>query len=230
MMGKDHALGGAAAWLVPCALLAPSAPVVVLGTGLAVAGSLAPDVDHRRADAARFARLAGSAVCVAAVVVVVLVAGPKDRAARAAAAGGVLLALLPWAVRPRCGRGYRGWPHSLIGLAVASGLAFVPCLVTGWPVWAGAAVMAGWCSHLVLDAMTREGLPLAWTPLGRGPRFGWLPAGWSIITGGKRRRSRRRRTLAEWYAAEGERVLVRPALALIVAASAAWIVMGGGHG
>jgi len=67
MMGTTHAMGAAAVWLAGCAVLGPPAPTVIAaGAGLAVAGGLAPDIDHRNAGAAKVARMAGLALVGAA--------------------------------------------------------------------------------------------------------------------------------------------------------------------
>lgn len=128
-----------------------------------------------------------------------------------------------WLTRPRCG-GFRGPLHSEIGLAVVLCAAWLPVPAGWWPGWVALAVTAGWCSHLFLDAWTKEGL--RW----RGPlsgRYGWLLRRHSLTTGvRKRKRGRRgRRRFGRWVAEEGERVMVRPVL-VVAAGAAAWIVMG----
>ena len=135
---------------------------------------------------------------------------------------GPLTGLLSWCVRPRCGR-YRGVIHSWWGvLAVALG-SFVPCVFTGWPWWAGTAIMTGWVSHLALDAGTAEGLPLCWPDR---TRWGWLPKRYSIITGGKRKRRGSRRRFAE----VAELWVVQPVLLAVIAVAAFAIVAGVRHG
>ncbi len=223
MMGETHMLGGVAAWAGICALAQPTPGVVVAGAGLAVAGGLAPDIDHRRADAAQIARGAGWAA-VAAGGLLALAAtsvSPWHRYWPAIVAAGLLVASLPWVTRPRCGGHFRGPVHSMWGLAAAIALALGPAAFGLWPGWAGVAVIAGWCSHLVLDAMTKEGIPLAWNLLtgDPGPRFAFLPRDASMTTGGKRRgRKWRRRSGPEYW-------LVQPAL-ICIAVVAAFATLG----
>jgi len=186
MMGKTHMLGGAAGWLGGCALAAPSATVVVAGTALAVGGALAPDIDHRSADAARALRTVGT-VTVAAGFAGAALLGVTGLGWPLFIAAGLLLAMLPWAVRPHHGGGFRGVVHSEWGLAAWALLAFAPCLfTTAWPPWAAVALLAGWVSHLVLDAMTREGLPVPYNRA-RTHRLGWVSAASSMTTKGRAR-------------------------------------------
>jgi membrane-bound metal-dependent hydrolase YbcI (DUF457 family) len=216
MMGRTHLMGGAAAWLAGCAVAGASPTIVGTGTAVALAGSLAPDVDHRSAEAAQFCRLAGSAVA-AAGAAGLLLANPGPQWALLAAAG-VLLALLPWATRPH-GGGFRGWVHSLWGAAACALLAFVPVAV-GWvPLWAGLAFTAGWASHLILDAMTAEGLRLFWPSQ---VRYGWFPKAASMRTGGRRPGHRGKGRVGREY------VLVQPPLMAIIAV-AGWAVVTGVH-
>jgi membrane-bound metal-dependent hydrolase YbcI (DUF457 family) len=212
-MGTTHAEGGAAAWLVLVALTRQPPLVAVEGAGLAVAGALAVDIDHRSSDAARFARLAG--------LVLAGVAGWAVLAHRlpvGVLAVPALIGALPWLTRPHTGR-FRGVVHSVWGLAFCVAAALGPAWAGLWPWWAGLAVVTGWVSHLVLDAMTKEGLPLAWPSR---DRWGWLPKAYSMTTGGKRvpgRRKRGWRTGPEFW-------LVQPALAVLAVGSAVLIVMG----
>jgi len=221
MMGHTHMMGGAAGWLGLCALVQPSPKVVVAGTGLAVAGALAPDIDHRSADAAQFLRLAGT-VLVGLGFAGAALLGWATGGWPLFVAAGLLLAVLPWAVRPRHGGGFRGIIHSEWGLGAWALLAFIPCLITAaWPVWAAAALVTGWVTHLVLDAMTREGLPVPYNRA-RTHRLGFVAAASSMTTHGKARGWRkhpiraRLRSGPEYWA-------VQPALcaAIIVAALAA---------
>jgi len=66
--------------------------------------------------------------------------------------------------------GHRGPLHSLPGLA-AFGLACALPLARQWGGEYGAAVLLGYGSHLLLDAMTRHGVPL-WPARGRDGRWG----------------------------------------------------------
>jgi hypothetical protein len=216
-MGTTHMLGGAAAWLGVCAFTTPAPFVTAAGAGLALAGALAPDVDHRKSDAADFARSAGMAVVLFAAVTLSTAAPARGQPVLLAGAG-VALACLPRMTRPHAGHGFRGVVHSLWGLAAMVMLATVPVALTAWPWWAGLAIVTGWCSHLVLDAFTIEGLPLAW-PVRR--RFGWLNEAHSVRTGGKRaRRGDRRHTGREY-------TLVQPLLTIMLVMAAAGCVIGG---
>lgn len=225
MMGPTHMLGGAAAWLAGCAVMGPPPGVTVIGGAVAVAGALAPDIDHERAEAAQWCRLAGSAIAAAGVAALML--GPSGSRGVVLLGGGAALGLLPWAVRPRRG-GFRGIVHSRWGLAgclVLAGLA----VAAGVPWWAGAAFTAGWCSHLALDALTREGLRLDWPSQ---VRYGWLPKSMSMRTGGRKPgtgrkrkgkwRRRRRQPVGREY------VFVQPVL-VAVCLGAGWLALVGGH-
>jgi len=210
MMGETHAMGGVAAWAGVCAVVQPPATVVLAGGGLALAGGLAPDIDHRKADAAQIVRGAGwSLVAVGALLALAATAAtPWHRYWPFIAAAGMGLAALPWVVRPRCGGHFRGVVHSRWGLLAATALALAPALAGLWPLWAGGAVLMGWLSHLALDALTKEGLPFAWklTTGDPGPRYGLLPRAQSMTTGGRRRGKRwRRRSGPEYW-------LVQPVL------------------
>lgn len=55
--------------------------------------------------------------------------------------------------------GHRGPTHSLLGLALAAGLAAPLAL---WQFWAWLGVVLGYSSHLLLDMATLEGVPLLW--------------------------------------------------------------------
>jgi hypothetical protein len=223
-MGDTHLMGGAAAWLAGCAATHPAPLVTTLGLGLALAGSLAVDIDHERADAAQFARLGGTAGVAAAAVLAVT--SPHSRTWLMLGGAGLVVAMVPWLVRPH-GGGFRGVIHSQFGLGFAVAASFLPCF-WGWPAWAGAAIMTGWVSHLVLDGLTKEGLPLRWVPgepRYAQERYGWLPRSQSMTTGGPRpgrRKGRKRRRKAGL-----EYKLVQPALAVFIAAAGALILTGG---
>ena len=233
-MGETHLEGAVVSWLGACAgasLVAsePSPRVVIAGMALAGIGGLAVDTDHRRSEAAQFLRMAGVAVLtIAGLGLVSQAVTHAPNYWPLLAAGGLLLAWLPALTRPHDG-GYRGVLHSVWGLLAAGALSFAPLLfVGGWPVWASAALMCGWCSHLVLDAMTKEGLPLAWAPGNPGPRFGWLPARYSMTTGGKRPRKGQGRRKGHSRAGMEYR-LVQPVLA-VAGIFAVWVLVIGGGG
>jgi len=224
-MAPTHALGAVTAWLAGVAVAGqftePLVPgTIVLGAGLAVVGGLAVDVDHERADAAQFARLAGLGVLTAAAVIGVSERG-KPGAWELLAAAGMVLGLLPWVTRPH-GGGYRGVVHSKWGLIFAALASFVPCLTGAWPVWAGAATMTGWVSHLALDALTKEGLRLNWPDQ---TRWGWLPKTQSMATGGPRRRRGKGRKGRRRVGLEYK--LVQPVLCGCAAGSLVLILIGG---
>lgn len=73
--------------------------------------------------------------------------------------------------------GHRGFTHTLPALAL---LGLIVALIA--PAVVFAAVMAGYASHLLLDAFTRSGVPLAW-PLTRRP-VRLLPRPLQVRTGG----------------------------------------------
>lgn len=215
-MARTHAMGGAAAWLGCCAVTGPLPAITTLGLGLAAVGALAPDIDHSRAEAAQFCRKAG---------LLAFVGGLGGAAAERAhpgpwlalAAGGVLMGLLPWLTRPH-GGGYRGAVHSLWGVAAVAVLGALAWGVAHVPVWAVTAFAAGWVSHLVLDAMTREGLRLCWPSQ---VRWGWFPKAASMRTGGRKPGHRGRGPVGLEY------VIVQPALVVVIAAAGLVAVMGG---
>jgi hypothetical protein len=221
MMGTTHAMGAAAVWLAGCAVLGPPAPTVIAaGAGLAVAGGLAPDIDHRNAGAAKVARMAGLALVGAAGFAALTATSHHDW--RLWAIIGAVVGLAPWLLRPR-GGGFRGCVHSRLGLVVCLAAAWLPLVFwsSWWPWWAALAVSLGWVSHLALDALTKEGLPWAWEPGRRGPRFGWLPKAESMRTGGKRKRGKGRRGRVGL-----EYRLVQPVL-VVALAGLGWLLIGG---
>lgn len=230
-MGHTHMLGGAAAWLAVCAVAKAAPLAVVDGTGLAVCGGLAVDIDHTRSDAAQFARAAGGLILLGgglALLVTRATAGAPGLARYwpLLLAGGAVLASLSWMVRPRCGK-HRGIVHSKWGVGFAVLFSFGPCVFTPWPLWAACAVLTGWLSHLVLDAWSKEGLPLNWPDMSR---WGWLPRDWSMTTGGtakrKGRNVRGKRRRRRWIESGAEYTVMQPALA-VVAVAALWMIVRG---
>lgn len=83
--------------------------------------------------------------------------------------------------------GHRGPLHSLPGLAAFGLVAALP-LGLRWGGVYGIAALLGYGSHLLLDAMTRHGVPL-WPARGRDGRLGFrrrshlLPPAWRFVTG-----------------------------------------------
>jgi hypothetical protein len=193
-----------------------------------VAGSLAPDVDHAKAHAAKFARTAGSLAALAGVLGIALLAPAPGFPLLVAVGLGV--AVLPWLTRPRNGH-FRGVVHSVWGWCAIVAVTFIPTALfpAHWPPWAAFAVLLGWASHLALDALTVEGLPLAWPS---PARYAFLPKAQSISTGGKRPsrvRSRKGRARKQWLArrkAGAEYWLVQPALTLAILGCAFATVKG----
>jgi len=76
------------------------------------------------------------------------------------------------------GLGHRGLLHSLLGLLViaAASLSLIPWL--GWQ--AVCALILGYASHLVTDAMTRSGIPWLYP---HKQRYHLLPPQWRFVTG-----------------------------------------------
>jgi membrane-bound metal-dependent hydrolase YbcI (DUF457 family) len=224
MMGHTHVMGGAAFWLTGAAV-AGAGPVVTFG-GLGIAafvGALAPDIDHRKAEAAQFLRAAGLAIVLAAVAAGLTGVAGGSRVWEVWAALGAFAGLLPWLVRPRCGGGFRGVVHSQWGLLAVVVTCLLVVVLTPVPVWCGVALVVGWCSHLVLDALTAEGLRWDWPDQSR---FGIFPRRISMRTGGpklrrgRRRGGKRRRTGTEYK-------IVQPVL-LCWILLAGWAVVSGG--
>ncbi len=83
--------------------------------------------------------------------------------------------------------GHRGPLHSLLGLAIF-GLACALPLAVAWGWQYGTTLVLGYGSHLMLDAMTRHGVPLLPTR-GKGGRWGLkrrrhlLPPALRFVTG-----------------------------------------------
>ncbi len=75
--------------------------------------------------------------------------------------------------------GHRGLLHSLWGVVLFAVVAGLP-LGYYFGVSAGVGLVLGYASHLLLDAMTKTGIPLLY-PNRR--RFHLLPKGWRVITG-----------------------------------------------
>jgi membrane-bound metal-dependent hydrolase YbcI (DUF457 family) len=217
MMAPTHVLGGVAAWLAGCALAGAPPPVTALGLGLAAAGGLAPDIDHQRAEAAQFCRAAGGVACAVGLAAALSPARGHPQPWFVLAGAGALVGLLPWLTRPH-GGGYRGFVHSLWGVGAVAALGGAAYGLAHAPLWAVAAFGAGWLSHLVLDALTREGLRLCWPSQ---IRYGWFPKAASMRTGGRKPGHRGRGPAGLEY------VLVQPAL-IAVAITAGWLAVTGG--
>lgn len=75
--------------------------------------------------------------------------------------------------------GHRGFTHTLPALAIVG---LIVALIA--PLSVAVAVMAGYGSHLLLDAFTRSGVPLAWPLTGASVRL--LPRPLQVRTGGWR--------------------------------------------
>jgi hypothetical protein len=149
-----HIAGGAAAWLGPCAVIHP-APATIAG-GAVIAGVCAPwcDIDNLGAWAKRTKR------------------GLRRR--RRAGKTIWQLNLIRWRAHPIRGRlsalialagPHRQGPcHSLLtALCAGAGLAWAPALWwAGWPAWAGAALAAGLCSHILLDLANEKPVRALW--------------------------------------------------------------------
>lgn len=77
--------------------------------------------------------------------------------------------------------GHRGALHSFVGMFLACGLVSLPLVVFGL---AGLAlgIGVGFLSHLLLDAITRSGLPLLWP----SPKRLYLAPAWLRVSTGSR--------------------------------------------
>ena len=75
--------------------------------------------------------------------------------------------------------GHRGLLHSLWGVVLLATVSGVP-LGYYFGVSAGVGLVLGYASHLLLDAMTKTGIPLLYP---NRLRFHLLPKGWRVITG-----------------------------------------------
>ncbi len=58
--------------------------------------------------------------------------------------------------------GHRKITHSLIGAVIVTGLILAMVAGFHWPAWIAGAFVAGWCSHVIADMLTKEGCPLFW--------------------------------------------------------------------
>lgn len=192
MMGRTHALSGAAVWACAAGVwhaagvpAAPGPAVVVVGAALAAAAALAPDLDHPDSMAAHapqvVARHVSRGICRAL---------PRTRQWRdarkalqlAVKAAGWVLALptraVAWVIHRALG--HRGPTHSL---PAAASVGVVALLVAWWapcPWWWGAAIAAGYMIHLAGDVWTVSGIPLWWPVTPRRCR-----APWTFRTGAK---------------------------------------------
>lgn len=159
MMGRTHALSGAALWLVGCATVTAvvhpvGAAVVLVGTPVAVLASYTPDLDHPSSTAARSlgvaTRLLATGIAALSAAVYRWTATEEDR--------------------PN-GTGHRAITHTamfclLLGGLVSAVLALAG--LSGW-AWLGLPAGLGALAHLLGDACTKYGVPLVW-PLKVGGR------------------------------------------------------------
>jgi len=151
MLGRSHALSGAAAWLAVCAASTavghrPGPLAIVVGAGVTAAGALLPDIDHPRSLVAGslgpVSRLLAEGVDRAAEAIYTATASPVDLPARG---------------------GHRKVTHTalfavLVGLLVAAGVGW---LAPPW-AWLGLPAGLGCLVHCLGDAATHAGVPLAW--------------------------------------------------------------------
>lgn len=153
MMGKSHAISGAAVWLGGCAGLAsvghPAGIIaMVAGTPICAAAALLPDLDHPNSIASRSL-------------------GPVTK-------------LLAWGISKSCG--HRGLTHTGVAAVAVGGVATLGAgLGIGWTWWwLGFAIGLGHLVHILGDCMTLSACPLLWPlPIGRLPRDrdGWRTVG-----------------------------------------------------
>lgn len=194
MLGRNHALSGAVAWLAvaPAATGLPADELAV--GGLVCAGAaLAPDVDHPGSSVSRRLGLAGQAtgaavnavaghrgithsllfVALAAVGAWAVVAVPATPLPAAITAG-VIVALgarlLAAPLRSR-----RAALLSLAGGAATVGLVYSGTVALGW--WFTAAVAGGVALHLAGDLATDSGIPLLAPITGRRVSLGLFRTG-----------------------------------------------------
>lgn len=161
MMFRSHALSGAALWLGGCAVAQTlhhpaTATAVLVGTPIAVLFSGSPDLDHPSSKAARSlgpaTRLLAHGIAALSAAVYRSTATGRDRPNES---------------------GHRGITHTLAFCVALGGLvAGLAALVggAGW-LWLGLPAGVGALAHLLGDACTRYGVPLAWPVKVRGRRW-----------------------------------------------------------
>jgi membrane-bound metal-dependent hydrolase YbcI (DUF457 family) len=169
MMGRTHALTGAAAWAVLAAAGGVHGPLPVLGGGaVCTVAALLPDLDSVGSAAARSLGFASKGVA----YIVRGCSGGHRHGTHSLLGGGVFPGLVLW----------------------ADSLAPV---MAGFPVPLVAAVGLGAGVHIAGDMLTVHGCPLLWPFTLR--RFWLLPKALRISTGGRRRgRTRPGRPVGEW--------------------------------
>ena len=213
MMGRDHALSGAVAFVALAPLAAHvTAPELALGTALTAGAALLPDLDepgstisrgagfltmgfaHVVRWAARGHRQGTHSLLGAAVFTVLAVLGVVTAPGRI-----LLLAFLALMISCalRVSRAVRGHLPDVAGLAVAAGLYFGHVDLA----FAPACVLLGVISHVLGDMATHGGCPLLWPISGRD--FHDTP--FAFTTG-------------KFF----ESAVVTPVLALALAAAVAW--------
>jgi membrane-bound metal-dependent hydrolase YbcI (DUF457 family) len=188
--GGTHIVIGAASaglglWAAHGAGVAVSPGVSAAVVAVAVAGAIAPDIDHR--DSTISSRvpgtLMGQGVRLLAIPAALALAIAYFGAASLGA--GVLESLDPlvrWglilvvpAIVLRVSSslialafGHRGATHSLLFAAGAALLVAAVCMRFAVPPWYGLVFGGGWLTHLLADSLSRRGLPsLLWPFVGR---------------------------------------------------------------
>lgn len=191
MMGRTHALSGAAAWLAAAPLMPGLDPVQVTAGMLVCAGAaLLPDLDHPSATLARSVPIAGAVAAGALGVLsgghrhglhsVLAVAGcwllvwllclatfelPGELFAIPAGAAVLLACMFAFAARAL--DLVRGWVGAwLLGAALAVAASW---LVPEMLAWLPVCVALGYAVHLAGDALTVGGVPLLWPLMLRAP-------------------------------------------------------------
>lgn len=190
MKGGTHIVIGAAAaglglWAAHTAGVAVSPAVAAASVGVAVAGALAPDIDHRDSTISKRVpgKLMGQGVRLLAIpAALALAIAYFGASSLSAAVLGSLDPLVRWglilvvpAIVLRVASslialvfGHRGATHSLLFGAGAALLVAVVCMRFGVPPWYGLVFGGGWLTHLLADSLSRRGLPsLLWPFAGR---------------------------------------------------------------
>jgi len=181
MLGRDHALSGAAAWLAAAPLVErfahdPLGPVgLAVGAVVTAGAAVLPDLDEPRSNPARALGVASQAVSVGvgavagghrrathSVLAVVLAGAGAEWALVEGRVGtavlvGVLVLLGVHLLGPRTVR-----RHTLLGAAIgaaAGWLAWRNHFGGEWLIW---AVTGGVVVHILGDALTHGGVPILW--------------------------------------------------------------------